>query len=561
MKRQLGTLWFACGTLALPAAAAEMHCSDLAATILEHDNVLAATSSVVAAAGTTPAYCLINLTQQPAINVRVGLPLNNLDGGTGGAPGKGAWNGKVQNQGGGGYAGTVGSVTGPVTNHFVGSSNDTGHSVAWCNAINPRTGQPNSQPNCGLAGGGFVLDPDNELLRWQVKDFIKDGIHAQTVWALDLAGWYYGQKADRNYWTGCSTGGRQGFQMAQSFGNLFDGFLVGAPAFNWNRFIIAEHWPRAEALHVVGPSGVSPAKSAAANNAAIAACDKNDAVVDGIINEPRRCTFNANSLLCTGKPGEPTTCLTPQEANAIHAIWDGPRNHDGERLWGGLNKGTSFNTLLPGGTGPSVLIETYVINWMHQDPTFDSSSITPQRFPEEFEDSYRKFRRSAATDNPDLDRVKSHGAKIIHYHGIADPLIVPFGSYNYVGRVFERYGQKEAQSFMRSFFYPGVGHCGGGAAPQPNATDLFNTLQDWVERGVAPDYVVASQTLTGGAVRTRKICKYPDEAVYKGSGSTDDQANFTCVVHRKVPEDLEADALTNKDRDRDHDHDHGHDGD
>src|SRR5581483_7879040 len=140
--------------------------------------------------------------------------------------------------------------------------------------------------------------------------------------------------------------------------------------------------------------------------------------------------------LRTGSASDPATCLTPQEANAINAIWDGPRNGEGERLWGGLNKGTSFNTLLPNGTGPSVLIETYVINWMHQDPTFDSSSITPGTFPEEFEHSYRKFKESASTDDPNLDRVRQQGAKIIHYHGIADPLIVPFGSYNYVGRVF-----------------------------------------------------------------------------------------------------------------------------
>jgi len=538
-------------------AAKALSCADLAPQILKHHDVLAATAVVKPAAGTAPAYCEVNLTQKPAINIRVGLPLNAGDGGSGGAPGNGAWNGKVNNQGGGGYAGGVGGVTGPVANHFVGSSTDTGHSTAWCNAINPDTGLPNSQPNCGLAGGGFVLDPDNELLRWQVKDFIKDSLHAQTRWALDLSEWYYGKKADRNYWTGCSTGGRQGFEMAQSFGNLFDGFLVGAPAFNWNRFIIGEHWPRAVARSVVGPSGVSPAKSAAANAAAIAACDLNDGVKDGIVNEPRRCSFNANALLCTGNPSDPATCLTPQEANAVNAIWEGPRDHDGDRLWGGLNKGTSFNTLLPGGTGPSGLIETYVINWLHQDPSFDSGSITPGTFPEEFQHSYRKFKESASTDDPNLDRVKSRGAKIIHYHGIADPLIVPFGSYNYVGRVFERYGQREAQSFMRSFFYPGVGHCAGGAAPQPDTTALFNVLQDWVEKGVAPDSVVARQSLAGGAVRTRKVCKYPDEAVYNGSGSTDDESNFHCVVHREVPADLAADALTNKDRKRRSD-DHGH---
>jgi len=93
---------------------------------------------------------------------------------------------------------------------------------------------------------------------------------------------------------------------------------------------------------------------------------------------------------------------------------------------------------------------------------------------------------------------------------------------------------------MRSFFYPGNGHCGMGTGPQINATTLFNALVDWVENGNSPDYIVASQNLSGGAVRTRKICKYPDEATYTGAGSTDDQANFTCVMQAAEPADLKA---------------------
>jgi len=420
---------------------------------------------------------------------------------------------------------------------------------------------PNSLPNCGAGGAGFVLDPDLNLHKSRVVDFITRSLHEQTIWALKLTSVYYGKRAERNYWNGCSTGGRQGFEMAQKYGHLFDGFLVGAPAMNWNRFQTGEMWPSIVAKDIAGPTGVPPAKSAAANAAAIAACDANDGVVDGIVNEPRRCAFDAYALLCTGSPGDPTTCLTPQEAKAINLIWDGPRNRRGERLWGGLTKGTSFNVLLPGGNQGSGLPLGYETQWVHEDPAWDWREITMTTFPAEFEMQYRKFRHIASTDDPDLDDVRRGKGKIIHYHGLADPLIIPFGSYNYVGRVFERYGVRETQSFMRSFFYPGIGHCGGGAAPGINQPALFATLVNWVENGVAPDHVVASQNLPSGAVRTRKICKYPNEAVYGGSGSTDDQANFRCVVHRKVPADLAADALTNKDKDRlDDDDDHHHHG-
>lgn len=525
-------------------------CADLAGFILADPEILSATSVITPATGTTPAYCQVNLTQYHAINIRVGLPLSAADGGTGGI--RGAWNGKVENLGGGGFAGSVGSVAGPVASGYVGSSTDTGHSRDWCNAINPETGEPNSLPNCGAAGAGFVLDPNDDLIRYQVKDFITRSLHDQVTWALELARLYYGMRPIRNYWNGCSTGGRQGFEMAQKYGELFDGLLVGSPAMNWNRFQTGELWAPVVVKDLVGPGGVSPAKSNAANAAAIAACSE---FGDGFIIEPRRCHFDARSLICTGAPSDLPTCLTPAEADAINKIWDGPRNQKGDRIWGGVTFGTSFGTVLPGGVNAGGLMLPYEQDWVHQDPTWDWHELTldttfppsPNDFTAEFKLSDQKFEATASTDNPDLDKVRRRHAKIIHYHGIADPLILPFGSYNYVSRVFERYGVEDTQKFMRSFFYPGNGHCGGGNAPLINATDLFNALVNWVEKGQAPDYIVASQNLGGGVTRTRKICKYPDEAVYNGSGSTDDQSNFRCVVHATEPPDLEASSFLGPD--------------
>ena len=293
--------------------------------------VLSATSAITPASGSTPAYCEVNLTQSPTVNIRVGLPLSAIDGGSGGM--QGAWNGKVENLGGGGWVGTVGSVAPAVAAGYVGSSTDTGHNKAWCNAINPATGQPNSLPDCGIDGGGFILDPQNNLMKWQVDLYIRDGILEQTVWALELAKIYYARAAERNYWVGCSQGGRQGMFMAQNYAHLFDGILAGAPAVNINRFIQAEQYPPTVARQLLGPAGLAPAKSAAANAAAIAACDANDGVVDGLLDEPRRCTFDANALRCTGSPTDPATCLTQKEADAVNMIWEGPHNARGERLW------------------------------------------------------------------------------------------------------------------------------------------------------------------------------------------------------------------------------------
>jgi feruloyl esterase len=515
---------------------AEISCTSLAAQILADPNILSATSDI---SGTAPnRYCLVNLTQYHAINIRVGLPLNVTDGGTGGV--QGAWNGKVQHQGGGGFVGSVGSVSGAATSRYVYSSTDSGHSTAWCNATNPDTGLPNSLNNCGSSGAGFVIDPNGNLIPWQVTDFITDSLYAQVIWALDLAELYYGRKPDRNYWNGCSTGGRQGWELAQKYGDLFDGLLVGAPAMNWNRFQTAELWPPVvvrSLLPVVPPATVptlTTAKSNAAIAAAVAACSEYG---DGIVNEPRRCNFDARTLICP-PPTEPqpANCLTPAEADAINMIWDGPTNPQGYRLWGGPTVGTSFGLVLPGGNGAFGFMYDYERYWVHQDPTWPWQSLAGAdfvtKFTEEMKFQDQKFEATASTDSTDLDKAKNHGTKIIHYHGLADPLIIPFGSYNYVSRLFDRYGVAEAQSFTRSFFLPNQGHCGTAGIA------FFDALVNWVENGVAPDYFNANVGTTGNP-KYRRICKYPDEAVYNGNG-LNNYDNFTCHVNATEPPDLAA---------------------
>jgi tannase/feruloyl esterase len=484
-------------------------CADLAASATRDREVTSATSAIVVATSTAPAYCQVRLVQKPAITVEVGLPLNSLDGGTGGAT-TGAWNGHVLNLGGGGYGGDVGSPAMAISRGDVGSSTDTGHSTAWCNAINPVTGFANAQPDCGLAGGGFVLDPTGKLLANQVNDFIKRSLYVQTTQALELTKTYYGRPALQNYWVGASTGGRQGWQMAQSYGDLFDGFLIGLPAINWNRFIIGEAWPAVVVNELLGSAGLPQVKSDAANAAAVAACDGLDGAVDGLIADQSRCHFNAEKLVCAGA----TTCLTRTEAEAVNLIWAGPRDAKGRQLWGGITRGTSFSTLLPGGTGMGALIDTYIRYWTYQDPTFDwRANLTIENFPKAFAYSQRKFAVTASTDSTDLSKVLKSGAKIIFYHGTNDPLITSYGSYNYVDRLTDRYGTKKLRSFVRTFFYPGLGHNNPTLAGGNGQTVMLDALENWVEDGPAPE----SFTDVAGSNGAIQVCAYPDRAVVTGT--------------------------------------------
>jgi hypothetical protein len=540
------------------------------------------TATIVPASGTDLSYCQVVFQLLPAITIEVGLPLNTSDGGTGGVTGgcgvtsvtnnkcvQGNWNGRIDAIGNGGYSGTVPAVTSATDFGFVGSSTDNGHSDNWCNAINPETGV-NAQPNCGTAGGGFVLAPNNNLITQQVTDFIDTSLVDQTHWATALAEAYYGERPARTYWTGCSTGGRQGMQMAQFHPELFDGILAGSPAYNWNRFIDGSIWfplsladvdpadcPGGTAQGCNPPGGSSAAFQnayTAANNAAVAAC----AGPTGAIAEPRRCTFDARSLIGQ-QPPPMTSPMTKAQAQAIDMIWDGPRNQRGERLWGGIARGTQFFVMLIYGLE---LNSNFPLYWVEQNPNFNIvQDLNPRNFSFYFQEGDRKFADTtppppgfvvpAATDSTNLDALIAHGTKLIHYRGSADPLIVPFGSWNYDTRLFQRYTVPGTEQFYRSFYYPGNGHCGGtsfnttdgllGGGNYPNAgminaTDLFNALIGWVENGTAPDSIVA-YTQPDDTGNTTLICHNPNTTVYKG-GPTTSASSYACTRYDQEPPDL-----------------------
>jgi Tannase and feruloyl esterase len=503
------------------AALALPTCTDLATNpaygLAGNPQVSGATAVLLPTSGPTTAYCRVDFTfsgesgpsagylpgQSQHLIIRVGLPPNSVDI-TAGAV---SWNGKNRDIGGGGFAGAVGAVTSSTNLGYVGTSTDTGHSAAL--------------------GGSFALNPDGTLNVGLIEDFASDGIHEQHVWGVNLARAYYGMDPIRKYWIGCSTGGRQGHYQAQNFPRDFDGILAGANAYNWDRFITAELWPQVVMNQWVG-GPIASAKLNAVTNAAIAACDAQDAIPgDGFIQDPRACTYSAKSFLCSAYGGSSSdpNCLNPREVSAVNQIWNGPTDAQGNRVWYGLERGASLSGGLAG-TNPFSIATDHFRFWIHQDPSFDWHTVTYASFVNDMLTSIAKFNDVIGTDD-DLNAFHSAGGKMITYHGLADQLIFPRGTYHYYNTVAQ--GNYQAtQTFYRFFPYPGNAHCGGGTGPQIDAEALFSRLVDWVENGVAPDFVVASQTTP--VARTRKICMYPNVQVYNGSGSTDDQASFHCEV-------------------------------
>jgi hypothetical protein len=451
--------------------------------------------------------------QSQHLRIRIGLPPNSVDIVTPTAAGAVPWNGKNRDVGGGGYCGSIGcggSIV-PTTNRgYVATATDTGHTTP---------------------GGSFALNPDGTPNFGLIEDFAADGIHEQHIWGVKLAEAYYGMQPIRKYWMGCSTGGRQGHYQAQNFPQDFDGILAGANAFNWDRFITAELWPQVVMNQEVG-APIASAKLTAVTNAAIAACDLLDGIPDGLIQDPRACTYSATAFVCkaNGGPSSDPNCLTPAEASAVNKIWDGPRDANGNRAWYGLERGTPLSGppfSLADSVPFSIAVDHFVY-WIHQNPSFDWHTVTEGSFFGDMLASIAKFNDVIGTDD-NLKDFRKAGGKMITYHGLSDPLIFARGTYHYYNSVLQG-NYKNTQKYYRFFPYPGQGHCGGGTGPAIDAEALFSALVNWVEQGVEPDYIVASQA---SPARTRKICMYPNVPVYNGGGSTDDQASFHCEERNK----------------------------
>lgn len=498
----------------------------------------------------TPAYCNVQFTyssglqgpgdgydqgQAQRIKVRVFMPLSQRDGGSGAAQGN--WNGKQMVGASGGTSNDAirwaSFAEDTVSDDFryairlgyVGSNTDTGQ----------------GNPPFGLISTGALA---GNLAPGTIEDWAARGTIAGKRFAAALAKTYYGSTPSRTYFNGCSGAGNQGLGQLQRYGDEYDGALIGAPAIGYNHLQLTNLWPSLvwKKHQLQGHTLPTNAQITAVNAAATASCDVQgaDTVADGLVSDPRACTFSATTQIC-GAPGAPATdCLTAAQAAAVDRIWDGPRNRFGDRIYAGKDRGVPFS---PSGT---VTGGQLTITWDHKSPSWTGALLYPHleaialagnpagAFALDDEATLSANTLGPLMDNLGLpqEAFQRKGGKIIHTHGTMDNLITWRNSIDYYRRTATHYGGGQAdyaalQQWYRFFPMPGVGHCRGGAGP--SAVEPFRALEAWVERGQAPDSLLARATPgTVPSDRTRPLCPFPQTALYKGSGSTDDAANFTC---------------------------------
>ena len=489
-----------------PAAFAQTPCDKLAAANLPGTSITFARAveagpfqlpNSPAPPVNLPAHCRIAAVLRPSpdssIEMELWLPA--------------AWNGKFQAVGNGGFAGSITYLPNPANavtsglatalqQGYATAGTDTGHNTP---------------------GGSFAYQHPERF-----TDFAWRAVHEMTVQSKALIKAFYGKAPTISYWNSCSNGGRQGFVEAQRFPADFDGIIAGSPVLNWTGRATQAIWA-AQAEHATGASYLPPAKYPALHKAVVEKCDEIDGVRDGIIENPTRCKFDPAVLLCKGD--DAPTCLTAPQVETVRKLYTPASNpKTGKELYPGLEPGSELGWATYGGPEPFGIAADHFRFVVFQDPKWDYKKFD---FDGDVTLAQRIGQGTVDALDPNLKDYFAHGGKLIQYHGWNDPQILPLNSVAYYDSVLEAMrGVGKVSDNYRLFMVPGMAHCGSGEGP--NRFDGFGALTAWVEDHKAPAAIVASRIVDGRTERTRPLCPWPQTAVYKGTGSTDDAANFAC---------------------------------
>jgi feruloyl esterase len=438
-----------------------------------------------------PAFCRVAATLKPSadsdIKIEIWLPAQAS-----------GWNGKFEANGNGGWTGSITPATlaAGLQRGYAAAMTDTGHEGG---------------------SASFAFGHPEKLTDWGYR-----AAHEMTVKSKAIIAAYYGDGPKLSYWNGCSAGGRAALNEAQRYPEDFNGIVAGSPAINVTGRSVQAVWI-AQANHKDEASTIPPAKFPVIHSAALEACDAADGVKDGIIEDPTRCKFDPQVLECKGPDG-PACLTTPQveTARRIYASVTNPRTK--QEIFPGHEPGSElgWNTMAgPQPFGVATELFKFIVfkdpNWDYQTFNFDGDVALTAKADDGVINAL----------NPNLKPFLARGGKIVQYHGWSDPQISPRSSVEYYNTVLDTLGgaSKVADSY-RLFMVPGMAHCGGGEGT--SSFDMLTAVEQWVEAKKAPDQIPASRVRDGKVDRTRPLCPYPQLAKYKGTGSIDEAANFSC---------------------------------
>lgn len=382
---------------------------------------------------------------------------------------------------------------------------------------------------------GWVLKSKGRVNAALLENFASRSQHEAAVVGKEVVHGVYGKRAAFSYFTGCSTGGREGYMEAQRYPDDYDGILADAPAVSWDEFEVATLWPQV----VMNNERTFPTdcEFKAFTKAAVKACDKLDGVQDGLVDDASRCDFDPRRLIgtkvvCDGKE----LTITAADANVVRKIWDGPRTASGKKLWAGVPVGADLSGLAGSTTDtdgtvkgvPFPVPALWVQLFLKKDPSFDVSKITYSDFTRLFRQSETEYDKVIGTDDPDLSAFRKSGGKLLTWHGGADQFIPADGTVRYRDQVVREIGSaRKTADFYRLFIAPSTAHCGLDGAD--GSTDGLAALTSWVEHGKAPRTLPATLINADGRQVEHDLCSYPAVSRYKGHGDPTLASSFRCA--------------------------------
>jgi pimeloyl-ACP methyl ester carboxylesterase len=507
------------------------------------------------------------------------------------------WIGRFEMMGGGGTDGSVASPQGSagteLSEGWAVAADDGGHEDA---PGNPAFNWIDDDSNTG-GTGHFGIDEQARV------DYGYNGIAKTTEISKLIIAWYYGQEPQYSYLWGCSDGGRDAMVAAQREPDMFDGLVAGNPGFDLPRAGVAEAWneqqlaPLATSTDSNGQPYLPPTFQAqdleVASAAILSACDALDGLVDGIIDNYLACSnekvypaFAAYTCSASGAHGNTPhggACLTAEQVVALKKIYAGPRNSQGVSLYsrwfwdagiwdppsafgagwqawnvsffGAPNTNSAINLTLGAGAIPMVFtnppVVTPVAGTNGQEAfifsyNFDTDAPTIYKSAPGYPESPMDFMTGTPFGpSPLLFPFKNHHGKMIMYDSVNDGIFSSVDLVEYYN-LLDRVMGGRANDFARLFMIPNMAHCGGGPATNSFNANLLGAITRWVEKGVAPDRIIAANTNTASPFPsgapfdprvaenfptggTRPICPFPQQTRYKGAGATNDAANFVCV--------------------------------
>ncbi|MCQ4162172.1 tannase/feruloyl esterase family alpha/beta hydrolase [Roseomonas sp. GC11] len=439
-----------------------------------------------------------------------------------------AWNGRFLFQGGGGMDGVVNEAVGatPVSGSTAAPALNRGYAVVSTDS--GHQGRDNSDAS-------FGLDQQARL------DYAYAAIGTVNDAARQLIQARYGRAPERSYFMGCSNGGRAALMAAQRYPTAFDGIVAGNPGFRLSRAALAQAWdtqalvaaaPRDDAGRPILAAALSPADMKLVAEKVLATCDAADGLADGSVDAMAACRFAPATLRCTGE--KTADCLSAAQVTALERVFGGAKDSAGRALYAGWSWDPGIAA--PGwrawklGTSPTA--QSNARNAVLAPASLGYYFLTPPvrnldllRF--DFDRDTPRLAQTAAINDTTATLFSSftaRGGRMLVFHGNADPVFSPEDLRQWWQELAaDNGGPAKLAEWARLFIVPGMTHCGGG--PALDDFDPLTAIEGWVERGEAPQRLVARGASFPG--RARPICPAPLEARYKG-GDPQQESSFSC---------------------------------